>query len=228
MSNSALERLGRRLVAADQPDKSDLEDLHVLLSAYDPVLASAVDAVMRDVGVVSASRIKNTSTILEKLRRQGGHTLSSIQDLAGLRIVIDGTRAEQDRVVEQLSATFSTAPRAPRIVDRRAKPVQGCRAVHVIVYPESFPIEIQVRTRWQHQWAEWFERLADRYGRGIRYGEPPVEGGESAQQTIDWMLEAADQIAEAEESGDTPPLSVITLQLLGSVIEWLGTRQQGL
>jgi ppGpp synthetase/RelA/SpoT-type nucleotidyltranferase len=145
-----------------------------------------------------------------------------------LRIVIDGTRAEQDRVVEQLSATFSTAPRAPRIVDRRAKPVQGYRAVHVIVYPESFPIEIQVRTRWQHQWAEWFERLADRYGRGIRYGEPPVEGGESAQQTIDWMLEAADQIAEAEESGDTPPLSVITLQLLGSVIEWLGTRQQGL
>ncbi len=51
-----------------------------------------------------------------------------------------------------------------------------------------------------------------------------VEGGESAQQTIDWMLEAADQIAKAEESGGTPPLSVITLQLLGSVIEWLGTR----
>jgi ppGpp synthetase/RelA/SpoT-type nucleotidyltranferase len=144
---------------------------------------------------------------------------------AGLRVVIDGSRADQDGVVERLSATFSTAARAPRIVDRRAQPVHGYRAVHVIVYPDSFPIEIQVRTRWQHQWAEWFERLADEYGRGIRYGEPLMEGGDSAQQAIDWMLEVADQIAEAEESGGTPPLSVITLQLLGLVIEWLETRQ---
>jgi len=64
-----------------------------LLSSYSPVLASAVDAVARDIGVVSASSIKNTGTILEKLRRQGGHTLSSIQDLAGLRVVIDAGRA---------------------------------------------------------------------------------------------------------------------------------------
>jgi hypothetical protein len=40
------------------------------------------------------------------------------------------------------------------------------------------------------------------------------------------MLEVADQLAEAEESGGTPPLSVITLQLLGSVIEWLQARQR--
>ena len=227
ISNSALARLGKRLVATDQPEQSDVDGLHVLLSAYSPVLASAVDAVARDIGVVSASRIKNTGTILEKLRRQGGHTLSSIQDLAGLRVVIDAGRAEQDRVVERLMTTFSGASRAPRIVDRRAKPVQGYRAVHVIVYPDRFPVEIQVRTRWQHQWAEWFERLADQYGRGIRYGEPPLEGGDAAQQAIDWMLEVADQIAVAEESGGTPPLGFITLQLLDSVINWLGTRQQG-
>jgi len=138
LSNSALERLGRRLVATDRPEQSDVEGLHVLLSAYSPVLASAVDAVARDIGVVSASRIKNTGTILEKLRRNGGHTLSSIQDLAGLRVVVDGGRAEQDRVVERLTATFLSAARAPRIVDRRARPVQGYRAVHVIVYPDAF------------------------------------------------------------------------------------------
>lgn len=227
LSNSALERLGRRMVARDRPEQSDVEELHVLLSAYSPVLASAVDAVARDIGVVSASRIKNTGTILEKLRRNGGHTLSSIQDLAGLRVVVDGGRDEQERVVERLTATFSSAARAPRIVDRRAKPVQGYRAVHVIVYPDAFPIEIQVRTRWQHQWAEWFERLADQYGRGIRYGEPPIEGGDAAQQAVDWMLGLADQIADTEESGATPPLSLVALQLLDSVINWLRTRQQG-
>jgi hypothetical protein len=118
--------------------------------------------------------------------------------------------------------------RTPAAEDHRptSKADTGYRAVHVIVYPGSFPIGIQVRTRWQHQWAEWYERLADQYGRGIRYGEPPVDGGDSAQQTINWMLEVADQLAEAEESGGTPPLSVITLQLLGSVIEWLQARQR--
>ena len=43
----------------------------------------------------------------------------------------------------------------------------------MIVFPEEAPIEVQVRTEWQHEWAEFFEKLADRIGRGIRYGEPP-------------------------------------------------------
>ena len=227
LSKSALERLGRRLVATDPPEPADVEELHLLLTAYTPVLSATADAVAGDIGVVSASRIKNTGTIIEKLRRNGGHTLSSIQDLAGLRVVVDGGYAEQDHVVERLIVTFSGAARAPKIVDRRTKPVQGYRAVHVIVYPDSFPIEIQVRTRWQHQWAEWFERLADQYGRGIRYGDPPTEGGAAAQQAVDQMLRLADQIAETEQSGAAPPLSLVALDLLGSVIDWLGRGQPG-
>lgn len=34
-------------------------------------------------------------------------------------------------------------------------------------------MEIQLRTKLQHEWANLFEKLADRVGRGIRYGEPP-------------------------------------------------------
>jgi hypothetical protein len=41
------------------------------------------------------------------------------------RVVIDGTRADQDLIVEKLRATFSTAPRPPKIIDRRAKPIQA-------------------------------------------------------------------------------------------------------
>jgi ppGpp synthetase/RelA/SpoT-type nucleotidyltranferase len=52
----------------------------------------------------------------------------------------------------------------------------GYAAVHVIVFPEGTPIEIQIRTAWQHEWAELFEKLADLVGRGIRYGEPPAGG----------------------------------------------------
>jgi hypothetical protein len=61
-------------------------------------------------------------------------------------------------------------------VDRIAEPASGYRALHVVARIEGIPVEIQVRTRLQHVWAETFERVADRWGRQIRYGEPPDPG----------------------------------------------------
>jgi ppGpp synthetase/RelA/SpoT-type nucleotidyltranferase len=199
----------------------------VLLAAYGPVLASAVDMVPQEVGVVPSSRLKNTGTIIEKLRRNGGHTLGSIHDLGGMRLVVAGGRAGQDQAADKVRKVFATDALAPRLIDRRIEPVQGYRALHVIVYPDGYPIEIQVRTEWQHVWAEWFERLADQYGRGIRYGEPPLSGGISAQEMIDSLITLADQIAEAEESEGAPPLSAVALAMADAAIEWLRTRRPG-
>jgi hypothetical protein len=47
--------------------------------------------------------------------------------------------------------------------------------VHLILHLDGLPIEIQVRTTVQQLWAELSERLADEWGRQIRYGEPPDE-----------------------------------------------------
>lgn len=138
------------------------------------MLAEAVEVVSAEVGVVPSSRVKTTGTIIEKLHRNGGHTLRSIHDLGGMRFVVVGGRDEQDRAAELIRRAFVSGSRPPRIIDRPREPVQGHRAVHVIVYPDGYPIEVQVRTEWQHRWAEWFERLADQYGRGNRYGEPPT------------------------------------------------------
>jgi ppGpp synthetase/RelA/SpoT-type nucleotidyltranferase len=225
LSNSALERLGRRLVAGDQPQEQDIEQLHTLLASYGPVLASSVDRVSATIGFVPSSRVKTTATILEKLRRNGGHTLSSVHDLAGMRIVVSGGRTEQDRVAEQICEAFSDGSRTPRTIDRRLQPVQGYRAVHVIIYPDAYPIEVQVRTEWQHLWAEWFERLADQYGRGIRYGDPPSTGGENAQEIVDQLIQLADKIAEAEQTGAVPPLSAVVTALVQAGLDWLRARR---
>jgi ppGpp synthetase/RelA/SpoT-type nucleotidyltranferase len=174
LTKSQIERLGVRLVESAMPATADLELLHEILGMYSEVLATAVERVRGGAGVSPTSRIKNTGTILEKLRRNGGHGLKSIQDLAGMRIVVRADRPGQDAVVQQLVDVFGEDPRPPKVVDRRAAPVHGYRAVHVIAFPEGLPVEIQVRTPWQHEWAELFEKLADRVGRGIRYGEPPV------------------------------------------------------
>jgi ppGpp synthetase/RelA/SpoT-type nucleotidyltranferase len=173
LSTSQIERLGVRLVQDATPDEADLALLHDVLGGYSDVLAVAVERVREGLGVSPSSRVKNTGTILEKLHRYGGHWLKSIQDLAGMRIVARVDRPGQDAIVQQLVELFAADPRAPKVIDRRRRPVYGYRAVHVVVFPDGVPVEIQVRTRWQHEWAELFEKLADRVGRGIRYGEPP-------------------------------------------------------
>ena len=216
LSNSALRALGKRLVAHEQPDDADLRELQAVLAAYEPVRDDVVSKVTEVTGIAPASRIKNTGTILEKLRR--GHSLDSIRDLAGLRLVVPrrGGRDEQDGLVARLTSIFEDVSRSPKVVDRRVQLIQGYRAVHVIVYPEAFPIEIQVRTWAQHRWAEGFERLADEVGRGIRYGEPSSAYSMVDQQRIRWMLRLADGIAEHEQAG-MPPVGLLVFGVLDAL-----------
>jgi ppGpp synthetase/RelA/SpoT-type nucleotidyltranferase len=175
LSKSQIERLGLRLVAEEGPSEEDLDLLRRLLLARSEQLDRAEARLRAGLDIVPTSRVKNTETILEKLRRGGGSGLKSIQDLAGMRIVGNFDRRGQDELVEQIVALFSDGVRASKVVDRRAKPMHGYRAVHAIVFPDGAPIEIQVRTEWQHEWAEFFEKLADHVGRDVRYGRPPAK-----------------------------------------------------
>jgi ppGpp synthetase/RelA/SpoT-type nucleotidyltranferase len=181
MTKTQIERLGIRLASSDSPRQADLDCLHLLLASYDEVLNQSIPRVRDGLNVSPSSRIKNTGTILEKLERYGGSWLKSIQDLAGMRIVGSLDRPTQDNLVKGLVDLFSDETRQPKVIDRRIKPMNGYRAVHVIVFPQGVPIEIQVRTRWQHEWADLFEKLADRIGRGIRYGERPAHWRTRAQ-----------------------------------------------
>lgn len=171
-SKNQARKLGDRLKTAEVPLDGDIVMLEELLTAYDEVLSAAVERVWSGLGVTVSSRIKNTGTIIEKLRRSSGSQLHTIQDLAGMRIVVGGSdRTVQDALVARLVALFADPIRPPKIFDRRVNPSHGYRAVHVVVHVNDIPIEIQVRTEWQHVWAEFFEKLADRLGRQIRYGE---------------------------------------------------------
>ncbi|NLT06463.1 MAG: hypothetical protein GXY03_09135 [Solirubrobacterales bacterium] len=222
-SKSQIEKLGLRLVGQDGPTPDDLGMLHDLLLDRSRQLDRAELRVREALGVVPTSRVKNTETIFEKLRRRDGSGLKSVQDLAGRRIVGDFDRLGQDELVERVVVLFGGGERHPKVVDRRTEPMHGYRAVHVIVFPEGDPIEIQLRTQWQHEWAEFFEKLADRIGRGIRYGEPPTRWWEPVdvrwdrkrelfevgyalrEKLVDLALAVADLIAAVEEAeGDAP------------------------
>ena len=133
----------------------------------------AVDAEIRSVipeqDIDITPRFKNIETIREKLRRETMR-LSQMRDIVGFRIVATGGRLRQDEIAERLCVRFHG--HKIKTIDRRSSPIYGYRALHLEVEFDGVDIEIQIRTRLQHEWAEAFERLADVGGRGIRYGEP--------------------------------------------------------
>jgi ppGpp synthetase/RelA/SpoT-type nucleotidyltranferase len=193
ISRSALDRLGRRLAQTSSGSgptaDDDLTALASVLEAYDEVLVRTkarvdeiVDEARRTLGVAletPTSRLKTTPTLVDKLRRQPNLGLKDIQDIAGIRVVGAINRSDQDRICEMISDGFSQEPKPSRLTDRRENPSFGYRAVHVVVYSFGLPVEVQVRTLGQQLWANFYERLGDVFGRGIRYGEEPVDADQA-------------------------------------------------
>lgn len=148
LTKSAMEALGKRLVKRSPPASDDIKSLQELLLSFDEPLAIAVDLVRDRLGYEPTFRIKTTGIILDKLHRQGGSILKSMQDLAGMRIVSDCNRHQQDGIVGKLMQLFAEfGPPLPKLVDRRTSPSHGYRAVHIIAYVDGAPVEIQVRTK---------------------------------------------------------------------------------
>ena len=134
--------------------------------------------------------------------------LKGVQDIAGARIVDECGRAEQDEIVRRIVAEFADAARPPKVKDRRAEPSAGYRAVHVVVTVQDVPVEIQVRTWRQDQWAQIVETLGDKWGRGLRYGAEPDDpdaalslgvGFTTRRDLWQGVLDLGDRLAEVED-----------------------------
>jgi len=163
-------QLGRRLRESSEPTQDDLRELSHVLEERAKTL-EIVARQLREIGLSPTTRIKNTGTIIEKLKRESTLKLSKIQDLAGARIVRSMTLDEQDEIVSMIIGKWPSA----KVKDRRVSPTYGYRAVHVIVEIDGYFVEIQVRTHYQHAWAQATESFGDLWGRAIRYGGDPEE-----------------------------------------------------
>lgn len=186
LSGNQLKRLTRRL-RDNALTSGDLRDLLDVLIYYRQVLIRArADLAHLCAGVphveLMAPRVKTLKTTIEKLHRQPQlYSLAQVRDMAGLRVVVLGTRGDQDVIAQSIAELFAGDQHPAKFIDRRVDPRAGYRAVHLEVRRDGILIEIQIRTSLQHRWAELFEGTADRLGRGLRYGEsvlaaPDVDG----------------------------------------------------
>lgn len=182
----------------------DEDLLEEILSAYFEAQKIAQDRLAR-LGLQATGRVKETPTLKEKLRKQSTMQLLSLDDVAGVRMVLHGGRKAQDRAVAAILMEFNSEL-AKDLIDRRATPSHGYRAVHVIVRLGELKVEIQVRTQLQDLWAQVIETLGTKWGRELRYGEP-LEGArtpfwpgaeETREGLFGFCLGLSDSIARHE------------------------------
>lgn len=144
---------------------------------------------------------KSTTALIAKLNRETAR-LSQVQDIAGCRLVVEDIAA-QEGVVGRLKDLFQDCA----VIDRRTHPSHGYRAVHVVVRVAGNPIEVQVRTEIQHQWAELSEKFSDVEDPAIKYG-----GGNEV--ILKLLAELSELVAQIELLELEPPIldSVPALQ----------------
>jgi hypothetical protein len=142
-----VDRIGERIRAHNGriPD-SDLPALQAWRRRHEHVVQKAV-SVMRAIGFEPTPRVKTLNTLVEKLVREQSMKLSRVQDIAGVRIVVEGQLRTQNAVGDAIRAAF---PDNPRTVDRRTGPSHGYRALHVVVRLDGCLVEVQIRTVLQH------------------------------------------------------------------------------
>lgn len=218
-SREQINKLGVRLACGEAVSDADLRSLEELAACHQSALEMArprLDGLAESAGTSPlhiTHRAKTTQTTIEKLRRHGDMSLARMQDLAGIRVVGSLTWADQDRLADMIMLRFPADPRAPKLSDRRADPSHGYRALHVIVCLDGVTVEVQVRTLFQHVWADLMERLADRLGRQIRYGLPPVPPAgmrqDAAERIIDVMMVLSDRWAAQEPALPGDPLTYV-------------------
>ncbi len=141
---------------------SDWRSLH--LPALDELQSSLLQLLKKNrIRVFSVSRrLKRISSILNKLDRNPKSGLGTMQDIGGLRIVVQ----TMDSLNKVLMVILNNVPnnfeftKSPINYIENPKDVSGYRSIHVVYKYHSnnadidgMKIELQLRTKLQHSWA---------------------------------------------------------------------------
>lgn len=184
LSNTQIDKIGDKL-RNGEIDADCLRKLEAFRQLYSRAYKYVEDMLENKMGVPITGRpSKSTVAIVEKLKRETIR-LNQIQDIAGCRVLVNGL-AEQDNLVETLLVIFPGV----EIDDKRRFATNGYRAVHAIVWRDGRAVEIQVRTRLQHAWAEISEKVADDHGHEIKYGK----GDHAARSFLEKLANCTEEL----------------------------------
>ncbi len=117
-----------------------------------------------------AQRLKRKPQILRKLKRFSVR-LSQLQDIGGTRVIVEQNK-DVEELVNFLKDRFETSKdlRIVKLTDYRGEGREdsGYRAYHLILERDGYKMELQIRSKIQHYWAETIERTSIIYGQHLK------------------------------------------------------------
>lgn len=162
-------------------------------------------------------RLKRTARIIPKLARYPAMQLTTMQDIGGCRAVV----SKQSDVYAILDKWRVVKNRATTVDDYVTTPREsGYRAIHVVVEYDDRPVEMQLRTRLQHDWAYTVETWGGRLGIDLKSGDGP-------QEALDFLAALADAMAVDEKGEDVPDELLAQVHELGRRFVEATRRDEG-
>lgn len=214
LSKSRIDKAGRSLAHPCEPtiDSLELEDDfdEYRISHLEPLSLTTLEiqSWLQDYGgsYYIAQRVKRKPQIIRKLRRLSVR-LTQLQDIGGCRIIVEKNE-DVDRLVLFLQENVRRRGyfSVKKITDYREKgrDETGYRSTHLLLDRDGRSLELQVRSRIQHYWAESIERTSVIYGRYLKEqeGDPAV---------ISYFKHLSDVFYEIESGRDPSIQSKVTL-----------------
>lgn len=145
-----------------------------------------------------AQRLKRKPQISRKLKRLSAR-LTQLQDIGGCRIIVARNRDVdrlRDFIRQQLAGGGGFTLLRETDYRERGRDDSGYRALHLMLQRDGRTVELQLRSKIQHHWAEGIERTSVIYGRHLKEGD-----GDSA--VIGYFKSLSDLFYEIE-AGRTP------------------------
>jgi putative GTP pyrophosphokinase len=189
-SRKQVSRAGHTLIAPDVSEADRLSAIAVLnhwrsCHAY-PINTFQATLRFRLKGICStalvAQRLKRTPSILKKLQINAGMQMARMQDVGGLRAVVENL--SQVRKLEQLYTNGTLTHELTDKDDYIATPKEsGYRSLHLIykyknpqnpIY-DGLHVELQIRTQLQHAWATAVETIGTFLDQALKSSEGSEE-----------------------------------------------------
>lgn len=156
-----------------------------------------------------AQRLKRKPQIIRKLKRLSVR-LTQLQDIGGCRIIVE-TNKDVDKLHNYIREKLAsqTTIKLLRETDYREKGRDdtGYRALHLIMHRSEYKLELQIRSRIQHYWAESIERTSVIYGYHLKEKE-----GDNI--VIQYFKTLSDIFAEIEAKREPSPIKKIEMDRL--------------
>ncbi len=158
-----------------------------------------------DSSPIAAQRLKRMPTIIDKLKRYPAMKLTTMQDIGGIRAILNSV-GDVEKLADEYrrSRRLAHALITERDYVRKPRSEDGYRSLHLVYrytnkrapQYEGLRVELQIRTKLQHTWATAVETMGTFLGQALK-------SRQGDQKWLDFFAAVSSAFARKE---DCPPV----------------------